>query len=93
MAKIKRCGIAGILLIPVQLMGVGSEILYVLASILPGPLFAIFVGQQIFTWVPRELFSSAYQFSRFILPMVTPVIVWAVLHRDYWKQLTGGGRV
>lgn len=88
--RIKRCAIGGGILFPISLFGVCSEILYELAS-RPGPLFALgnsATVRQIYSGMPRGLLAFAYQFGLVILPVLTPVVVWASLHRDFLQQLT-----
>jgi hypothetical protein len=39
------------------------------------------------TPLTRELLALAYQLGYLILPAVTPILIWAALHRDFLGEL------
>lgn len=88
--KLKRCALGGLSLVPLQVLCVSFEILYELAS-RPGPIanardFSL--APQLLTGLPRTFLAFAYQFGLVIIPAVSPILIWAGMHRDQLKRLT-----
>lgn len=81
--KLFRGVIGGLLLIPVPVWGLACEALKVLVFDMD-PAIAAQMGT---TPVTRELLALAYQLGYLILPAVTPILIWAALHRDFLGEL------
>lgn len=76
--KAYRVFIGGVLLLPVPAWGLACEALKVLVFQMD-PAVAEQMGT---TPLTRELLALAYQLGYLILPAVTPILIWAALHRD-----------
>lgn len=81
--KLFRGVVGGLLLIPVPVWGIACEALKVLVFDMD-PAIAAQMGT---TPVTRELLALAYQLGYLILPAVTPILIWAALHRDFLGEL------
>jgi hypothetical protein len=76
--KAYRVFMGGVLLLPVPVWGLACEALKVLVFQMDPA-----VAQQMGTTpLTRELLALAYQLGYLILPTVTPILIWAALHRD-----------
>ena len=78
-----RIAIAIAVMIPVEIFGVVLDILKTLVFNL-GPGVAMKMGLE--GW-QREVVALGYQFSYLILPAVTPVVLWILMHRDFVETL------
>ncbi len=81
--KLYRAVMGGLLLLPVPVWGVTGEALKVLVFDM-NPAIADQMGA---TPLTRELLALAYQLGYLILPAVTPILIWAALHRDFLGEL------
>ncbi|MDG4597609.1 MAG: hypothetical protein P9F75_18300 [Candidatus Contendobacter sp.] len=81
--KLYRAVMGGLLLLPVPVWGIACEALKVLVFDMD-PAIADQMGA---TPLTRELLALAYQLGYLILPAVTPILIWAALHRDFLGEL------
>jgi len=81
--QLYRAVMGGLLLLPVPVWGVACEALKVLVFQMD-PAIAVQMGT---TPLTRELLALAYQLGYLILPAVAPILIWAVLHRDFLGEL------
>ncbi|MBI3148711.1 MAG: hypothetical protein HYZ17_09395 [Betaproteobacteria bacterium] len=78
----KKLVIGFAILLPLQIVGVASDVLRQVA-ILAGPGVAMQAG---FSQVQREVVVFVYQFSSLIVPAVAPAILWVVLDRRFLER-------
>lgn len=81
--KAYRAVIGGLLLLPVPVWGIACDALKTLVFDM-NPAIATQMGVTPFS---RELLALAYQLGYLILPAVTPILIWAALHRDFLGEL------
>ncbi len=81
--KLYRAVIGGLLLLPVPVWGISCDALKTLVFDM-NPVIATQMGV---TPLMRELLALAYQLGYLILPAVTPILIWAALHRDFLGEL------
>ena len=81
--KLYRAVLGGLLLLPIPVWGVACEALKTLVFDMD-PAIALQMGT---TPLTRELLALAYQLGYLILPAVTPILIWAALHRDFLGEL------
>jgi hypothetical protein len=87
--KLFRGVVGGLLLILVPVWGIACEALKVLVFDMD-PAIAAQMGT---TPLTRELLALAYQLGYLILPSVTPILIWAALHRDFLGELLSPTRL
>jgi hypothetical protein len=81
--KVNRAAIGAVLLLPVPIWGIAFEALKVLVFNMP-PAVSTRMGTSPLT---RDLLVLGYQLGYLILPAVTPVLIWAALHRTFLAEL------
>ncbi len=81
--KLYRAVMGSLLLLPIPVWGVVCEALKTLVFDME-PAVAL---QMDTTPLTRELLALAYQLGYLILPAVTPILIWAALHRDFLGEL------
>ena len=86
--KLTRAIVGIVMLLPVPVWGLACEALKVLVFEM-GPTLA---NQMHTTALARELLAFAYQLGYLILPAVTPILIWAALHRSFLRVLLGAAR-
>ncbi len=75
--------IAFILLLPIQVWGVCCEALIIMVFKMGNAISV----QMHMNRLSREVLALSYQLGYLILPAITPMLIWAVMHRSFMRKL------